>query len=81
MSWVVYIVRCSDGTYYTGISNNVQARVGKHNSGKGAKYTRSRRPVELVWSEPAKDRSAASKREYKIKKMKREDKLRLIGES
>ena len=80
MNWVVYIVKCSDGTYYTGISNNVQARVGKHNSGKGAKYTRSRRPVELVWSEPAEDRSTASKREYKIKKMKREDKLRLIRE-
>lgn len=79
--WVVYIVKCSDGTYYTGISNNVEARVGKHNTGKGAKYTRSRRPVELVWSEPAKDRSAASKRECTIKKMKRSDKIALISVS
>ena len=79
--WVVYIIRCSDDSYYTGISNNIEARVKKHNAGKGAKYTRSRRPVELIWSEPARNRSEASKRECEIKKMKRIDKIALISVS
>lgn len=79
--WYVYIVRCSDGTLYTGISNNVEARVGKHNSGKGAKYTRARRPVELMWSESAGTRSDAAKREYQIKRMPREKKIMLFSMS
>lgn len=76
--WFVYIIECRDGTYYTGISNDVEARIKKHNSGKGAKYTRGRGPVTLVWSERARDRSSASKREYNIKKKTRDDKIRLI---
>lgn len=68
--WHVYIVRCRDGTYYTGIARNLAKRIGEHNSSKGgARYTRSRRPVELVYAEPASSRSAATKREYQVKRM------------
>jgi putative endonuclease len=66
--WHVYILRCRDGSLYTGITKNVNARVEKHNSGKGAAYTRSRKPVVLVWTKPSKTESAARKREAKIKK-------------
>src|SRR5690606_7797478 len=62
-AWSVYIVRCADGTLYTGISTDVAARIAAHNRGSGAKYTRSRMPVELVYQEPAFDRGAAQKRE------------------
>lgn len=76
--WYVYIVECADGTLYTGISNDVNKRIEKHNSGKGAKYTRSRTPVVLKWSCEAENRSEASKLEYKIKKLTRKKKLELI---
>lgn len=66
--WHVYILRCGDGSLYTGITTNVAERVLKHNAGKGAAYTRSHRPVILVWSKPSKTESAARKREAKIKK-------------
>lgn len=79
--WCVYIVKCSDNTLYTGVSNDLDARIITHNSGKGAKYTKNRRPVEVVWSELAENRSLAQKREYEIKKLKREDKLKLIEEN
>jgi len=77
----VYIVRCADETLYTGISRELERRVEEHNgSDKGAKYTRVRRPVALVYSEAYPDRSSASKREYEIKKkMNRAEKLELIG--
>ena len=71
MSWTVYILRCSDGTLYTGITNDLEARIDAHNNGSGAKYTRARRPVQLHYAEPAIDRSAASKREYQIKRLTR----------
>jgi len=78
-NWKVYIVECSDGTYYTGITTDTERRILEHNfSFKSAKYTRSRRPVKLVYEEDSQNRSAASKREYQIKKMKRKDKTILI---
>ena len=79
MSYFVYILECNDGTLYTGISTDVTRRVDEHNnSDKGAKYTKIRRPVKLVYSETQDDRSSASKREYAIKKLKRSEKLELI---
>ncbi len=79
--WQVYIVRCADGSLYTGIARDVTRRLAEHNgsNGAGASYTRSRRPVALVYREAAKDRSAASKREYAIKQLDRADKLALIS--
>lgn len=65
--WVVYLIRCSDGSLYCGVSNNLKKRLEAHNSGRGAKYTRSRRPVELVASGFVKTKSAALKLEYRIK--------------
>jgi putative endonuclease len=78
--YYVYIVKCADGTLYTGIAIELERRIDEHNgSDKGAKYTRVRRPVILVYSEEYPDRSSASKREYEIKKkMSRTDKLNLI---
>jgi len=77
--WFVYIVKCSDESFYTGIATDINQRVHEHNSSKkGAKYTKSRRPVELVFQEKAKDRSIASKREYMIKKLSRLQKIELI---
>jgi putative endonuclease len=81
--YFVYIVQCADNTFYTGIATELERRIEEHNSSdKGAKYTRIRRPVCLVYSEEYPDRSAASKREYEIKKkMSRADKLKLIASS
>jgi len=77
--WFVYIVKCSDNTLYTGIATDVNQRIYEHNSSKkGAKYTKARRPVELVYEEVADNRSLASKREYSIKKLSRIEKIRLI---
>jgi len=79
-AWQVYIVRCADGSLYTGIARDLDRRIAEHNSdkGQGASYTRSRRPVRLVYREPAENRSAASKREYQIKQLSRAEKLALI---
>ncbi len=77
-SQYVYILRCSDGTLYTGWTNNLERRLEAHNSGEGAKYTRSRRPVELVYSEAYVTKSEAMSREAEIKKMRRAEKLMLI---
>lgn len=77
--WYVYIVQCSDKSLYTGITVDVDRRVLEHNtSNKGAKYTRPRRPVQLVYSEAYEDRSSASKRESAIKKLSRAEKLTLL---
>jgi putative endonuclease len=80
-AWTVYIVRCADGSLYTGITRDVARRVEEHNSNGvlAARYTRARRPVTLVYQEPAATRSAASKREYRIKGLSRFDKLALVG--
>ena len=80
MAYFIYIVKCSDETLYTGITTDLKRRIDEHNnSQKGAKYTKLRRPVELVYSEESEDRSSASKREYKIKKLTRSEKLALIA--
>lgn len=79
MEYFVYILRCSDNTLYTGITNDLEKRLHKHNNLKsGAKYTRARRPVKLVYSEACVDKSAAQKREYELKGLTREQKLSLI---
>jgi len=67
--WVVYLVRCSDGSLYCGITNNLKHRLLIHNSGKGAQYTRSRRPVELVGSSSVMTKSDALKLEYRVKQV------------
>ena len=77
--WFVYLVECSDGSLYTGISTDVDARILKHNSGKGAKYTRNKTPVILKASWPFPNKSEASKKEYQIKKLSRQEKLLLIN--
>ena len=79
-NYFVYMLRCADDTLYTGITTDLERRVDEHNNSvKGAKYTRARRPVSLVYSEELESRSEASKREYFIKhKMSRKEKLRLI---
>jgi len=77
--WYVYILRCADGTLYTGIAKDPERRCAEHNGdGPGARYTRGRRPVELVYTEEAADRSAASRREAAIKRLSRQAKLRLV---
>ena len=79
-TWYVYILRCGDGTYYTGITTDVQKRLEVHRSGKGAKYTRGRGPLELVYSEVCEDHSHALKREYTLKALKRQEKENLIAQ-
>ncbi len=74
----VYILKCSDNTLYTGWTNNLEKRIKTHNLGKGAKYTKSRLPVELVYFEVYESKSEALKREAEIKKMNRAKKLELI---
>jgi putative endonuclease len=76
--WSVYILRCADGTLYTGATNDVDARLERHGKGRGAAYTRSRLPVKLVFCEPAADRSAALRREAAIKRLTRSEKLLLV---
>ncbi|MGD0351991.1 MAG: GIY-YIG nuclease family protein [Dehalococcoidia bacterium] len=78
MAWYVYIVECSDGTLYTGISNNIVKRIREHNLGIGSKYTRGRRPVKLLRKWDYEDKSLASKMEHRIKRLTREGKLRSI---
>ena len=73
--WFVYVLECRDGSLYTGITNRLEARVDAHNRGKGARYTRSRRPVKLRHHERARDKSAALKREAALKKWSRQQKL------
>jgi putative endonuclease len=79
MSWHCYLLRCADGTLYCGITNDIDKRLAVHNAGEGAKYTRSRLPVKLAYSEACADRSAASKREREIKTLPRTAKLALCG--
>jgi predicted GIY-YIG superfamily endonuclease len=76
--YYVYMVECFDETIYTGIAKDVSKRISVHNKGKGAKYTKTRLPVALKWQKLCRDRSMASKYEYKIKKLSRKEKLKLI---
>ena len=76
--WFVYIHRCADGSLYTGITTDVKRRCRQHNQGTASRYTRSRRPTQLIWQEAQPSRSSALKREAAIKAMTRRDKLALI---
>ncbi len=78
MAWFVYMLRCRDNSLYTGCTDDVDRRAAVHNSGKGAKYTRSRRPVAVVYREECPDRSAALKREWTIKQLTHPEKEALI---
>lgn len=81
MSWAVYLIKCSDNTFYTGVTTDIKRRVVEHNTDdkKGAKYTRARRPVVLVWSEEHPNRTKACQREYEIKRWPRSKKVELAS--
>lgn len=79
--YYVYLLRCADGTLYTGFTNDLARRLAAHNAGRGAKYTRGRRPVELVYWESFSNKSSALRREYAIKQLPRRQKLALIQSS
>lgn len=76
--WYVYILRCADGTLYTGIAKETARRLSEHNAGQGARYTRSRLPVQLVYEETVPDRGSALRREHEIKRMSAAGKHDLI---
>jgi putative endonuclease len=76
--WFCYLLRCADGSLYTGITPMLERRVRLHNRGSASKYTRARRPVRLVWSEPWPDRGSASRREAALKRLPRIAKLALL---
>lgn len=78
-TWYVYLLRCGDGSLYCGITDDVSRRLEAHTAGKGAKYTRGRGPLELVYTEACESHSDALKREIAIKRMKRTEKLALAG--
>ena len=80
VGYYCYIVECADGSYYTGWTTDPERRVKEHNAGRGALYTKFRRPVELIYLEEVTDRSAAQRRENKIKKLTREKKVNLVRE-
>lgn len=75
----VYILRCNDNSLYTGWTNNLEKRLKTHSAGKGAKYTKARLPVELVYYEEFEDKIEAMKREYRIKQLSRKEKLELLN--
>jgi putative endonuclease len=77
-SWVCYLLQCADNTIYCGITNDLDKRLAAHNAGEGAKYTRGRTPLQLVYAEPCADKSTALKRELQIKRMSRSEKLALL---
>jgi len=76
----VYVIECADGSFYTGYTTDVERRVREHDRGEGAKYTRGRTPVELVYKEQFESQSAAMSREYEIKQLSRREKERLVEE-
>jgi putative endonuclease len=75
LTWLVYLLECSDGSYYAGITNRLEHRLAAHNSGNGARYTRARRPVILLATQEHPDRSEASKAEARLKRLARSEKL------
>jgi putative endonuclease len=81
MAWTVYLARCADGSFYTGITTDPARRVGEHNARKGAAYTRARLPIALVYAEPAADRAAALRREHAIRQLSRGEKEKLVETS
>jgi putative endonuclease len=78
-TWTLYILKCKDDSLYTGITNNLKRRFEQHESGKGAKYTKGRGPLKLVYQEKCEDKSSALKREIKIKGLSRLEKLKLCA--
>ncbi len=78
MSWKVYILRCGDDSLYTGVTRDLEKRIEQHRNGEGARYTRGRGPLELVFEESFPDRGSAQKREMEIKGMDRSSKLKLL---
>ena len=76
--WYVYIVECSDKTFYVGTTNDIKKRIAKHNAGKGAKYTRGRGPVKIRYTRSFESRSEACKHEYQLKRYSRDEKLDII---
>jgi len=80
MPWFIYVVKCQDTSLYTGITTDIPRRLKEHNARKGAFYTKNKVPVELVYQEPSRNRSAALKREAAIKKLTRKEKLELIAQ-
>jgi len=78
VSWTCYLLRCADETLYCGITNDLEKRLAAHNAGEGAKYTRGRAPMKLIYQEVCTDKSAALKREIEIKRLSREKKLALV---
>jgi len=78
VTWFCYLLRCADNTLYCGITNDLEKRLIVHNAGEGAKYTRGRTPVKLIYQEDCADKSAALKRELQIKRLTREQKLILV---
>ncbi|MBL4907633.1 MAG: GIY-YIG nuclease family protein [Sneathiella sp.] len=78
MNWILYILKCGDGSLYTGITNDLTKRVLAHENGTGAKYTKGRQPFTVVYQEKCTDRSSASKRELLVKKLNKKRKLDLI---
>jgi putative endonuclease len=81
LGWTVYVLRCRTGDLYTGCTTDLERRVREHDSGYGGKFTRSRRPVTVVYKEESKDRSEALRREHAIKKMRRKEKLALVAQT
>ncbi|NKB80502.1 MAG: GIY-YIG nuclease family protein [Nitrospirales bacterium] len=81
MNWIIYMVECADGTLYTGITKNIKRRMIAHKQGKGAKYTKGRGPLKVVYSEEQPTRSLALKREAEIKSFDRSEKLKLVNEA
>ena len=79
LDWIVYILKCADGTLYTGITNDLGRRMSEHETGQGAKYTKGRGPFQLVYNETCEGRGQASKREIEIKSLDREQKLKLVS--
>lgn len=77
--WFLYVLECADGSFYTGISKDVEERVKEHNSGRGSKYARSRLPVVLIYSEKYRTKSRALKREIEVKRLTRTQKEELVG--
>ena len=79
--WITYMLECADGSIYTGVTNNLDKRIDAHNNGTGAKYTKGRRPVRLIFKEFYPDRSTAQSRETQLKQLSKKQKLMLISKS
>ncbi len=77
--WYVYLLRCADGTLYGGVTTDVDRRTARHNAGTGARYTRARRPVTLAWTSPRLDKVTAHRLEWRVKRLERETKVRLVA--